>query len=211
MRITKPQPVKEILPVASSRNGCPGRPYRGKRMGIATANPGLACTPRKIRGGLIGAFQHASIQRFESRKEPCEQLKIRNCTRACQAGEHVIGAEEQALLVEVYDEGMQIVPSSLDFQVLTIIDVVNPDMHSSPAGHRDADLFAQEEIGMMAEGFGGVNRIVVGDGDQVHSTLFQDLINGFGIVVIFPADPVQYGDMTRPRLTRVDVQIALHA
>jgi hypothetical protein len=115
------------------------------------------------------------------------------------------------LLLQIYDERSEIVPSALDFKMLLLADVIDADMHFAPAWHRDRDFLAEKEIGVVPERLGAIDGIVVRDGDKVHAPLLQGAVSRLGIVVAFPANPLQDRDVAFARISRMDVQIALHA
>jgi hypothetical protein len=64
---------------------------------------------------------------------------------------------------------------------------------------------------VAAQGFDGVDGIVIGDGDQVHPAAFQRLVDFEGIVIAFTANPVHDRHGTHARVVGVNMQVAFHA
>ena len=110
----------------------------------------------------------------------------------------MIGAEEQVLPVEIYDEAFEIVPAPLDFDVLPFVDIIDANVHFAAAGHRAGHFLAEKKIGIPAQRLRCVYGIVIGDRNQVHALALQGLINGLGIVVALATNPVEERDVTLP-------------
>ncbi len=51
---------------------------------------------------------------------------------------------------------------------------------------------------MVAEALGGVDGIVIGDGDQVHAATLEQVVDFVGVVIAFAADPVQHARVHIP-------------
>ena len=95
--------------------------------------------------------------------------------------------------------------------MIAFLDSVHADMEARSATGDAGDFLAQEEIGVAAQRFDGIDGIVIGDGDQIHAALFQERVDLMGVVIAFPADPVEQRDGTHAGVDSVDVQIAPHA
>ena len=52
-------------------------------------------------------------------------------------------------------------------------DSVDAGMHTGTARHGAGNFFAQEEVGIAAQFFDRVDRVMVGYSDEVHAALFQ--------------------------------------
>ncbi len=64
---------------------------------------------------------------------------------------------------------------------------------------------------MTAQGFRGVDRIMVRHGDEIHATPLQRFIDFERIVVAFAANPAHHRDRAHSRMTGVNMAIAFHA
>ena len=89
--------------------------------------------------------------------------------------------------------------AALDLHVVAFGHAVNADMCFCPARHSNGNLFAQEEIRVLPESFCGIDGVVVGQGNHGHPQPFQPVIDFTGIVVGFPANTVQSGNVKHAR------------
>ena len=94
---------------------------------------------------------------------------------------------------------------------MPLFDAIDADVDLSTRGRGAGHLFAQEEVGIAAQIFAGIDGIVVRNGDQIHAPPLQNLIHGFWIVVALAAKTMKSGDVAHARMPRMDVQIAAHA
>ena len=76
--------------------------------------------------------------------------------------EDVVRAEEQFPLREVHQQGDEIGSATLNFHVVALGQPINAQVHLRAAGHSNGDLFAQEEVRVLAESLGALNGVVVG-------------------------------------------------
>ena len=95
--------------------------------------------------------------------------------------------------------------------MVTLGDVIDPDMQFRAARRPAGDLFTQEKVVVAAQRLAGVDRIVIGHRYKVHPAPLQCLVDLLRGAVALPADPVQKRYGTHAGVHRVHVQIALHA
>ncbi len=160
---------------------------------------------------IVGQGQHVAVACFESIEGPLEQREVLDGAPPRQAGEDVVGAEEEAAFREVVRERLEIVAAQLDLDVVAILDVVDAHVKLGPAGQSARDFLAKEEIRVRPQRFHGVDGIVVGNGDKVHAKPLQLLVNGCRFVIALAADRPQNRDGTHTGVRGVDVQIAPHS
>ncbi len=127
-----------------------------------------------------------------------------------QAGEDVIGAEEQVLVHQPGQQRFEIVAAALDFDVVAFGDVVDAHVQLAAAGQRTGDLFAEEEIGAGTQALDGVDGIVIGDCHQIHAEPLEFFVDFERLVVAFAAHAAHERDGTHAGVPGVDVQIAPH-
>src|SRR5690242_13027450 len=90
-------------------------------------------------------------------------------------------------------------------------DVVHADVQLGAAGQGTGDFFTQEEVGVTLEVRDGTDRVVIGDGHQLHAHTLQTVIDGFGFTITFPAEAPGNRDRAHAGVDRMNVEIALHA
>jgi hypothetical protein len=123
----------------------------------------------------------------------------------------MIGGEEEAPFGEAREQPRQIVTATLDLDVITLANIQNANMNIRAAGHTAGDFLAQEEIGMLAEGFGAFDRIVIGKSDEVHTGLLEALVNAVRSTVRLTTNETEAGVSAHPGEPGMDVKVALHA
>src|SRR5580698_633312 len=94
--------------------------------------------------------------------------------------------------------------------MLAFGDVVNADVDFVARGHAAGQLFADEEVGVGAEAFGTLDRVVIGEGEEVHAAAREQVIDLLRVVVALAAKRPNEGGRASPRVIRVDMQITLH-
>ena len=62
----------------------------------------------------------------------------------------------------------------------------------------------------IAEEFGGVDGVMVGDGDGGHAEAFAAVVDGFGVVIGLAAKVADECCVAHPRSFGVDVKVASH-
>jgi hypothetical protein len=63
---------------------------------------------------------------------------------------------------------------------------------------------------MVAQRLYGVDRVVVGDGYQIHPAPLQRFVDWLRIAIALAANPVEQRHGTHARVPRMDVQVASH-
>ena len=117
---------------------------------------------------------------FQGREDRFEEGEIGQRAPPGEAGKDVVGAEEQVLIHQPGEQRFEIVAPALQFDVVALRDVVDADVQLRAAGQGAGNLFAEEEIGARTQRFHGVDRIVIGDGHQIHAEPLQLLVDGDG-------------------------------
>jgi len=156
-------------------------------MGIAAPHHGFSPIARQQGRGRIVDSGYLSIQRLQGWKEFLKKLKIEIRAPARQTRKHVVDAEEEFALVEIRGQRGYVLAAALQFNMVALFDAIHSGVDLGAAGCDACHFFAQEEIGIAPKIFRGVNRIVIGDRNQVHAAPFQGLVNGFRIAVAFAA------------------------
>ena len=100
----------------------------------------------------------------------------------------MIHREEDSFLRQIDKERNEVVAAALDFDMVALGYSVDADMNFCSAGHPAGGFFAYKKIGIPAKGFGAVNGVVVGQGDQRHSPPGQSVIDSRRVVVGFAAE-----------------------
>ena len=154
--------------------------------------------------------QHVAVERFQGGKGGFEEAEVFDGTAPGQAGEDVIGAEEQVLIHQPCQQGFEIVAPALQFDVVALGDVVDAHVKLTAARQRTGDLFAEEEIGAGTQSFHGVDGIVIGDCHQIHAEPLELFVDFERLVVAFTAHWRMRGMVHMPECLRMDVQIAPH-
>src|SRR5208283_1025091 len=122
----------------------------------------------------------------------------------------MVEAEENLTLGEVHQQRYKIVASALNFRMILFGDSVNAQVDLRAAGHANGHFFAQEEVGVFAEDFRGVNGIVVGQCDHGHAEALAAVVDLGGVVVGLLANPAQTRGIAHPRCSRMNMKVATH-
>src|SRR5580700_6458310 len=126
-----------------------------------------------MSGVLIRAFEHVAVVRFHGGKILLKPGKILGLAPSGNARKNMIDAEEKPALGEIHQQRNQVVAPAQELVVLPLVQVVNADMSFGPARHSASEFFANEEIRMPPQSFRAFYRVVVGEGEQVHTTSLQ--------------------------------------
>ena len=122
----------------------------------------------------------------------------------------MIDRHEQPLFHRIRQQTLDIGPPALQFDMVVFGYSIHAGMHLRAARHRAGDFFAQEEVGMMAQLFHGVDRIMIGYRDKIHSPALKSLVKRARIVVRLSANAREHGHCTHTRMDRMDVEVAPH-
>lgn len=159
-------------------------------MRIASADhrlPPLSCkgSRRDIR-----TVEHVAVQCLDGWKVIRKQRIIPMVPPAGQARESVIDAEKELLAMKVCDQRVEIVAASLQVVMLPFCKAIYAHVNRGAVRHRGRDLFAQEKVRLGSQNLGGIDRIMIGDGHQVHTAGLQRLVYFPGLTVTFPTNTV---------------------
>jgi hypothetical protein len=94
--------------------------------------------------------------------------------------------------------------------MVTFTDAVDSEVKFGAAGHGAGDFFAEEEVRPVTKDFGGVDGVMVGDGDDRHAEALATFVDGFGVVVGFPTEVTDECCVAHPGSFGVDVKVASH-
>jgi hypothetical protein len=94
--------------------------------------------------------------------------------------------------------------------MLAFGDVVDADVDLRSAWHPAGELFTQEKIRKAAKFFRAFNRVVIGDGEEIHTALAQRLINFDRIAVTLTAKFRKERGSAGAGEVRVNMHIASH-
>ena len=122
----------------------------------------------------------------------------------------MVDAKEKSPLSQIHEQRDQVIPPLLELHVLTLIEVIHTDMDFGAAGHLAGQLFAQKEAAVLPQPFGTIDRIVVGQGEQVHAAPLQQRVHFCGIVIAFTAEFSCKRGRAGARKVGVDMHVALH-
>ena len=122
----------------------------------------------------------------------------------------MIHAVENFAFGEVHEECYKIVAALLNFDVIAFRDAVSTEVELGAAGQGAGDLFAKEEVGMVAEDFDGVDGVMVGDRDDRHAEALAAVIDVLGLVVRLSAKVADECCVAHPRSFGMDVKVASH-
>src|SRR5579885_1415093 len=178
---------------------------------IAAAYGNLAQLLREPGGPGVGCVPHLAVPRLKTGHIAGKPREVFVLAPARQGRKHVIDAEEELPLRKVHHQSDEVVPSPLDFHMVTLGDSINAQMHFRAARHSHGDLFAEEKIGMAAQHLRAIDRIVVRKGDDGHSRHLEAFIHVLWLVVGLPADSRQAGSVTHAGCDRVHMKVAAHA
>ena len=105
----------------------------------------------------------------------------------------MVHSHKQSALHGIREQALYVRPAALQFNVVAIAHPIDARVHLRSARHRAGYFLAQEEIGMSAQFFDGVDRIVIGYGDKVHAAPFQCFVERSRFVITFPANAGKHG------------------
>src|SRR5882724_8441321 len=155
----------------------------GERVRIAACNADFSVGDSEALRFEIRAGTHLAVARFECKPVRGEAFEILGFALASESGKHVIHAKEDFTFRQIHQERYKIVATLLNFDMVAFGDAVDSEVEFRAAGHGAGDLFAEEEVGAVAEDFRGINGVVVGDGDDGHTQALAAGVDRFGVVV----------------------------
>ena len=158
----------------------------------------------------ISVRPHLAVARFEGRSIGDEPFEIFELAAASESGENVIDAEEDFAFGEVHQERDEIGAALLNFDVVAFGDGVDAEVEFGARRHRAGDFFTEEEVRPGAKGFGGVNAVVVGHGDDGHTQALAAVIDVLGVIIGFTAEVADERRIAHPRSFGMDVKVAAH-
>src|SRR5260370_40535931 len=110
-------------------------------------------------------------------------MEILDGAASGQAGENVIGAEKQVVILQPCEQRFKIVTAALEFDVIPLGDVVNAHVELVAARKDAGDLFAEEKIGAGAQVPHPVSGIVLRDRHAIHAGALELLVAFLRLVV----------------------------
>ena len=179
----------------------PAETFDGVR--VAAGDLGLARQAGHIRGVAIGGGQHLAVAGFHCRKDGDELLEIGAGAGAGQAGEGVIHAEQQAALLEVSEQGREVLAAALHLEVIAVLYAIDAHVQLGPAGGAAGNFLAQEKIRVAAQALDRADGVVIGDGDQLHAAALEGFVDLLGVAITFAANPVQDGHGAHAGVDRI--------
>ncbi len=159
----------------------------------------------------VRSIRHVTVQNLEGRKFSFEPFEITRIPPARQPRERMIDAEEKTLLTKVGKKPGQVVPPPLQLNMVPLAEVIDAHVEARSAWQDAAHFLAQEEVRQPAQGFGGVNRVMIRHRDQVHAESLQVGVEGERIVITLAANAAEAGKIAHSRVHRVDMQVTAHA
>jgi hypothetical protein len=121
----------------------------------------------------------------------------------------MIHGYKQPVFQGVSEKAFHIRTPSLQFDVIAL--PIHAGMHFRAARHGARNFLAQKEIGIAPQLFDRIDRIVIGDGNQVHAALFQPCAQRERFIKGFGADSSQPRHSAKTGMHGVDVEVAPHA
>jgi hypothetical protein len=123
----------------------------------------------------------------------------------------VVHARGDALLVQVGEEGLGVPPPGLDAEVLPLRDVEDAEVELAIPLEVERRLLAHERVGKVGQPQGSFDRVVVGEGDEVHPPPPRLLVDRFRLGVAFLPEVPQDRQVRGSRMLRVHVEITAQA
>ena len=117
----------------------------------------------------------------------------------------MVHCEKQPLLGQIGKKAYQIVATAANLGMLPFIQVVDAHMDLGPAGHPASYLFADKEVRMPPKFLGAADGVMVGQSDQVHSTLPQRGVDLSRSAVAFQEKMAQDSHRYSSRMSGVNV------
>ena len=154
--------------------------------------------------------EHLAAARLDRGEIFLEQREIFAVAAPRERRKHMMNGEQQAALGDVGEQSPQVIAPALNLRVLPIRNVVNADVRDAAAGHHAGDFLADEKIGPMPQAFRGSDGVMIGHGDQIHSTTLQDLVDRVGVVIALAANPAKNRECAHAGVPRMNVQVAPH-
>ncbi len=138
------------------------------------------------------------------------QMEVRHLPTPGQGRVEVVDARGDALLGQVGEEGLGVLALAGDLLVLRLGEVehVHVELPAALEGHRH--FLAHEHVGQPPQLQGARDRVVIGEGDEVHAARERGLVDRHGLGVALAAHVAQHGEVGRAGVRRVHVKVAAH-
>jgi hypothetical protein len=204
------QACEKIDNVAGGGNFGEGEGHARQGVGVAAGDTDFTEFAGKAIGGNVGLHPHLAIANFVGRDVGGEPGEVVFDAAAGEARENMVDAEEEFTFGEVHKERYKIAATALNFEMITFRDAIDAEMHFGAGGHGDGNFFAEEEVGIFAEGFRSFDGIVVGDGDDGHAQMFAAGIDVSGFVIRLFTKPAQTWRAAHAGAGGVYMKVAAH-
>lgn len=181
--VPRAQAGEKFLDGAGAGNFRVGESDTGESVRIAACDADFSVRLCEALGFAICARPHLAVARFQGERVGSEPFEIGGFAAARQSGEHVIHAIENLTFGEVHQERYKIVTTLLNFNVIALGDAVDSQVKLGAAGHGAGNLFAEEEVGAVAEDFRGIDGVMVGNGDDGHAKALTAGVDRFSVIV----------------------------
>lgn len=183
-------------------------PEQGVR--IAAGDTDFAEPGREPFGVGIGFLPHLTVAGLVGGHVGLKPAEVLFRAPASEAREDVIHAEEQLPFRQIHKQGEEVGAALLDLEVVLFGQAIDAQVHFRAAGHADGHFFAEEEVGVRPQTFGGLDGVMVGKSDDGHPSFFQEVIDFMGIVVGLPAKAVENGSGEHSGSDRMNMKVASH-
>jgi len=182
----------------------------GEGVRVAAAHRRHARLAAHDSSPLVVALRHRPVQGLNE-GEPAEGLaQVGELPRAGERGEEVVDRGRQALLGQEREERVEVAPPGLEGLVLPLVEAEHVDVELPPPVEKDRHFLAHEGIGQVGDREGSLDRVVVGEGHEVHPPPPGPVVDVERVRVALPPDVLQHRDLRAARVPGVDVQVAAH-
>ncbi len=158
----------------------------------------------------VGARAVYELPEPEEDEPPLDAAPVE---RPAEVVDRVGQGVDDASLAQVVHEPVDVTPPGLGLRVNLRVEAVDEDVYAGPVFRKaGGDLLADKEVRVVDEGQGPFYRLVVGQGDEVHTGAFGRPVGLFrgrvGLADTHPIPEALHPDVRgRPRRPRVQVQV----
>ena len=200
----------------SSRLRAPApRPRCGRCRGGCASRcpPRPPCRTRRRAGrGAVLRRQARAVEHLDAVDPRHQRGDVRRGDLAVDARRDVVERGEDALLPEIRQQLADVVPQPLDLAMLRSLMPSTPRWtRTSSSGNDAGDFAADDDVGTIGDGQRAVDRVVIGDRDEIHPARLGAPIDALGRVVRLVHDQRERIDRRAARVHRVHVGVELHA
>jgi hypothetical protein len=174
-------------------------------MGVAAADGEPASVGGQPGGKMIVAGLQVAVQDFDSGKTGLEPVEVIGHASSGQSREDVVDAEKHLLLLEISHQAGKVISPALNLYVLPFRNVVNAHVDFVPTGRSTRNLLTHEKVRVPPKTLPSLDRIVIGNRDQIQPQLLELFVEGFGGAIALAAKTSQHRHSRHAGVDGVDV------